>query len=88
MDSVTLRFPHDAKIVVIGGHWYRDDRNAIIATYMRGVPRFKNGWTLDELETCLRILEASEQCRLSRQKEDDVVEQAMGRFGARSPEAF
>jgi len=46
------------------------------------------GWTYDELETCLKVLEESERCRLSRQKEGDIEARALDRFGAKSGEAF
>lgn len=86
--KTSLRFPPGARIATIAPNWRRDKDGAIVAAYERGLPMFEDNWTLDELETCMAILEASEQCCLSRQKKDDIVEQAMGRFGARAPEGF
>lgn len=87
MNRIVLKFPSDAKIVTIGEHWHRDEHGAIIATYKRGIPMFDD-WTFDELEACMKILEESERCFLSRQKESDVEARAMARFGARSGDGF
>lgn len=67
MNSITLRFPPDVKIATIGEKWYRDEDDSIVATY-----------TKEELELCMAVSE-----HLSRQKEPEVVKQAMNRFGTK-----
>ena len=93
MKTYTLRFPPEAKVATIGtvtdsGNetgpgWDREADGSVIARYQRHVPLFQD-WTLDELEVCMKVLEVSEQIRLSRQKEENkVVKQAVARFGAK-----